>query len=121
MAGKAPSAVGKERPSGGKPDDYAQKDSAGAQAARARRTPPQADLTNEIEMLRRTIQRMFELAQELDVPMAIRVMESLGAAASRLAVLLRAQADLAEDETDELQSALSQAINELLQEKGLLE
>ena len=76
-----------------------------------------ADLENEITLLRVMIRRTMELADGIDdLREATRVLDALGAAAGRLANLLRTQKSLSAPHTgvaDEISIAIQQVNQEL--------
>ena len=80
-----------------------------------------ASLENEITLLRVMIRRTMELADGIeDLREATRVLDALGAAASRLANLLREQKNLNEGKSqlvDEISIAIQQVNQELRRKK----
>jgi hypothetical protein len=82
---------------------------------------PSTSLEHEITLLRVMIRRTMELADGMDdLKEATRVLDALGAAASRLANLLRAQKNLSENHAqlrDELSIAIQQVNQELRNKK----
>ncbi|MFZ2097316.1 MAG: hypothetical protein WAV05_11835 [Anaerolineales bacterium] len=81
-----------------------------------------ASLENEITLLRVMIRRTMELADGIDdLKEATRVLDALGAAAGRLANLLRAQKSLNERRSqvaDEISLAIQQVNQELRRKNG---
>lgn len=76
---------------------------------------PQPDLYQEINILRTTIRRVYDLVEsggELDLEPLCKALSALGVASTRLARLLAAQRDLAgAGGQDELAAALSQVLS----------
>ena len=82
---------------------------------------PSTDLANEITLLRVMIRRTMQLADGIDdLREAERVLDALGAAASRLSNLLRAQKSLNQGQhglADEISIAIQQVNAELRNKK----
>ncbi len=82
---------------------------------------PSGNLENEIALLRVMIRRTMELADGIDdLREATRVLSALGAAAGRLAILLRAQKSLSTPNpgvADEISIAIQQVNQELRNRK----
>jgi len=79
----------------------------------------QEGLSHEIAMLRVITRRVMELADGVEtLDEAIAAMGALGLASIRLSSLLKAQARLGSGGND-LAAAISSALSELMQEKGL--
>jgi hypothetical protein len=73
----------------------------------------QPNLIDEIAMLRVSMRRTMELAQEVeDIDTAVKWLNALGASAVRIAALLRTQKLLGSAQSDEL-NVITQAINQL--------
>ncbi len=81
-----------------------------------------SSLENEITLLRVMIRRTMALADGIeDLKEATRVLDELGAAANRLANLLKAQKSLSESHTqmaDEISAAIQQVNAELRRKNG---
>lgn len=77
------------------------------------------DLDEEIVMLRNATQQTFSLANQVDdIDQAIRVLGALGLASIRTSRLLKSQKEIGNG--DNVLSAVSNAINEVLKEWGWL-
>ncbi len=76
-----------------------------------------SDLHDEINMMRVVIRRVFEQASDeaADLESWSKALGTLGAAASRLAILLRVQGRLA-DRSSEVASALSEALDQVVKD-----
>jgi hypothetical protein len=80
----------------------------------------EADLQQEIEMLRVMTKRVFEMAEGVDsLDTAVKVLTSLGVSATRLANLVRVQRTLDQDEELDMGRAISRALAEMRREMGL--
>lgn len=78
------------------------------------------DLGQEIAMLRVVIRRTLALADELtEAEEAVKILNALSAASTRLASLMRSQLTLNQGRADETIQALSAAIAEVTQELRL--
>jgi hypothetical protein len=78
------------------------------------------NLQGEIRMLRKAMQRVFELGQtEQDPEFTLKVLRTLSIASGKLAGLLKSQQQIAGAEENEATAAISQALRELMDEWGL--
>ena len=74
-------------------------------------------LENEIAMLRAITRRVFQMAHGIDdLDEAIEALRALGISASRLAGLLRTQAELGEAQDQQLAGTIAQALMEMSDE-----
>ncbi len=89
--------------------------------ASSQQDPNTSTLEEEIALLRAMIRRTVQLAEGVvDLREATRVLDALGAATNRLAVLLRTQKSLQERKTamaDEISEAIQQVNSELRSKK----
>lgn len=77
-------------------------------------------LEDEIQMLRLLMRRVLDLAQEVDdLALAIKVLSALGAASQRIMGLRRVQQTLAGDKRDEVSTAFSEALTEVIRKFDL--
>jgi len=71
-------------------------------------------LDNEINMLRVSTRRVFELAKGVqELQQSIDALRALGMAATRLSVLLRSQSEVQQQATHAIQCALNEVLQEM--------
>ncbi len=81
---------------------------------------PEVSLEEEIEMLRKALRQAFQLSQEAQsTEEKLRALGVLGAAAARLANMVKVQRQLNQGRESELEEAINAAIEEAAREMGL--
>jgi hypothetical protein len=77
---------------------------------------PAPDLKNEITLMRILMIRVLKLAEEIDdLSLAIKVLNAVGSAATRIMNLHKTQLALAGDSSDQLNQAIAMALQEVKQ------